>query len=166
MTTSLTCSLKTVGIETKSSFTEKNNLYRERIFALINLPTLPKPWDISWRSRWSSLTIISGVMLRETLSLARLQKDVWCRWKRPLCALWGRSSSLFIDTLEHPASSWLHLLLHLRIMETAPLVSHCVRIATHSGWNNQLFTSCYKFSLALYNATFHQAVLCFKKLRP
>lgn len=76
----------------------------------------------------------------------------------------GQEQQPFINTQEHPTSSWLHLLLYLRIMESP--VSHWVRVATFSGCCNQHFTSCYKFSLAFYNAAFHQAVLCFKKLRP
>lgn len=66
------------------------------------------------------------------------------------------------------ASRLLHLLLYLGIRDSVPesVVPYCIRVATHSGCYNQHFTSCCKFSFALYNATFHQALRCFKKLRP
>lgn len=52
----------------------------------------------------------------------------------------GQEQQPFISTQEHPANSWLHLLLYLRIMESMP----CLRVTTYSGCYNQHFTSCYK----------------------
>lgn len=70
----------------------------------------------------------------------------------------GQGQQPFINTQEHPDPSELHLLLCLRVTESTPPVSCCVRVATHAGCYHQHFTSCYKFSLALCNAT------CFIKL--